>query len=114
VEWKIPPSAGLATPDYQQRCTTTALVLRLTDYLGKILAARSGLMTTTNFRAPSRSPPRCLITATALVASLADTTVAPNCLRFAGGRQPPAQHGFYPEGDLSGLKRTPHPAAKRR
>ncbi|HXS68610.1 MAG TPA: M61 family peptidase, partial [Candidatus Polarisedimenticolia bacterium] len=43
--------AGLATPDYQQPMKTELLWVYegLTEYLGQVLAARSGLWTTTNY-----------------------------------------------------------------
>jgi predicted metalloprotease with PDZ domain len=101
--------AGLATPDYQQPMRGELLWVYegLTDYLGKVLAARSGLTTTTNFQ-----------TAIALVAamldhrdgrfwrSLADTTVAAQLLYDASstGTSRRRSVDFYPEGDLIWLE----------
>ena len=100
---------GLATPDYQQPMRGELLWVYegLTDYLGKVLAARSGLTTTTNFQ-----------TAIAIVAamldhrdgrswrSLADTTVAAQLLYDASGTGTSRRRSvdFYPEGDLIWLE----------
>ena len=101
--------SGLATPDYQQPMRGELLWVYegLTDYLGKVLAARSGLMTTTNFRA-----------AFALTAArmdrrdgrnwrpLADTAVAAQLLYDAPGTGDSRRRNvdFYPEGDLIWLE----------
>ena len=101
--------AGLATPDYQQPMHGELLWIYegLTDYLGKVLAARSGLLTTTNFRA-----------AFALTAarmdrrdgrkwrSLADTAIAAQLLYEAPGTGDSRRRNvdFYPEGDLIWLE----------
>ena len=100
---------GLATPDYQRPMHGELLWVYegLTDYLGKVLAARSGLNSTTNFQ-----------TSIALVAamldyrdgrswrSLADTTVSAQLLYGAGGTGVSRRRAvdFYPEGDLLWLE----------
>ena len=101
--------AGLATPDYQQPMLDELLwdYEGLTDYLGKVLAARSGLQTNEDFRETF-----------ALIAamldhragrswrSLADTTVAAQLLYFAPSTGTAWRRGtdFYPEGDLIWLE----------
>jgi predicted metalloprotease with PDZ domain len=101
--------SGLATPDYQQPMHGELLWVYegLTDYLGKVLAARSGLTTATNFNAQI-----------AMVAaaqdhrdgrswrSLADTTVAAQLVYNAPGTGTSRRRGpdFYPEGDLIWLE----------
>jgi predicted metalloprotease with PDZ domain len=101
--------AGLATPDYQQPMHGELLWVYegLTDYLGKVLAARSGLTTATNFN-----------TQIAMVAaaqdhrdgrswrSLADTTVSAQLVYSAPGTGASRRRGpdFYPEGDLIWLE----------
>ncbi len=97
--------AGLATPDYQQPMRDELLWVYegLTDYLGKVLAARSGLQTNSDFRETFA------LTAAALDhrtgrdwRSLADTTVAAQLLYAAPGTDVSRRRGtdFYPEGDL--------------
>jgi predicted metalloprotease with PDZ domain len=101
--------AGLATPDYQQPMNDELLWVYegLTDYLGKVLAARSGLATPTNFCGGF-----------AFVAakldhrdgrnwrSLADTTVAAQLLYSSPdvGISRRRSVDFYPEGDLIWLE----------
>lgn len=101
--------AGLATPDYQQPMQGELLWVYegLTDYLGKVLAARSGLMTTTNFRATFALSAAMLDHRNGRTwRSLADTTVAAQLLYDS----PPAgvsrrrSVDFYPEGDLIWLE----------
>jgi predicted metalloprotease with PDZ domain len=101
--------AGIATPDYQQPVHGEMLWVYegLTDYLGKVLAARSGLMTETNFRSAFA------LTAAALDhrdgrswRSLADTTVSAQLVYDAPGIGTSRRRGpdFYPEGDLVWLE----------
>ncbi len=101
--------AGMATPDYQEPMRDELLWVYegLTDYLGKVMAARSGLQTNEDFRE-----------AFALVAaaldhragrswrSLADTTVAAQLLYTAPSSGTAWRRGtdFYPEGDLIWLE----------
>ena len=101
--------AGLATPDYQQPMHGELLWVYegLTDYLGKVLAARSGLTTATNFNAQI-----------AMVAaaqdhrdgrawrSLADTTISAQLVYNAPSTGASRRRGpdFYPEGDLIWLE----------
>ena len=101
--------AGLATPDYQQPMKGELLWVYegLTDYLGVVLAARSGLWTNENFRqylaleaagldhAPGRQ-----------WRSLADTAVAAQLLYFARneGASWRRSTDFYEEGDLIWLE----------
>ncbi len=101
--------AGLATPDYQPPMRDELLwdYEGLTDYLGKVLAARSGLQTNEDFRETI-----------ALVAamldhragrswrSLADTTIAAQLLYVApsSGTAWRRSTDFYPEGDLIWLE----------
>ena len=101
--------AGIATPDYQQPMEDELLWVYegLTDYLGKVLAVRSGLQTSTN-----------LHDIFALVAamldhrsgrewrSLADTAVAAQLLYDAAGGSVNRRRSvdFYPEGDLIWLE----------
>jgi predicted metalloprotease with PDZ domain len=101
--------AGMATPDYQQPMLDELLwdYEGLTDYLGKVLAARSGLQTNEDFRETF-----------ALIAavldhragrswrSLADTTVAAQLLYVAPstGTAWRRSTDFYPEGDLIWLE----------
>lgn len=101
--------AGLATPDYQQPMDDELLWVYegLTDYLGKVLAARSGLETNEDFRET------LALTAAALDhragrswRSLADTTVAAQLLYVAPSAGLNWRRGtdFYPEGDLIWLE----------
>jgi predicted metalloprotease with PDZ domain len=101
--------AGLATPDYQQPMRDELLWVYegLTDYLGKVLAARSGLQTNDNFRETFA------LTAAMLDhragrdwRSLADTAVAAQLLYAAPGTDVSRRRGtdFYPEGDLIWLE----------
>jgi predicted metalloprotease with PDZ domain len=101
--------AGMATPDYQQPMLDELLwdYEGLTDYLGKVLAARSGLQTNEDFRETF-----------ALVAAvldhragrswrpLADSTVAAQLLYYAPSTGTAWRRGtdFYPEGDLIWLE----------
>jgi predicted metalloprotease with PDZ domain len=101
--------AGLATPDYQQPMRDDLLWVYegLTDYLGKILAARAGLQTNADFRETFA------LTAAALDhragrdwRSLADTAVAAQLLYAAPGDDVSRRRSvdFYPEGDLIWLE----------
>ena len=100
---------GLATPDYQQPMRDELLWVYegLTDYLGKVLAARSGLQTNTDFRE------MFALTAAMLDhrsgrewRSLADTTIAAQLLYDSPGTGVNRRRGtdFYPEGDLIWLE----------
>jgi predicted metalloprotease with PDZ domain len=97
--------AGLATPDYQQPMRDELLWVYegLTDYIGKVLAARSGLQTNSDFRETFA------LTAAMLDhrsgrdwRSLADTAVAAQLLYYAPADDASRRRGtdFYPEGDL--------------
>jgi predicted metalloprotease with PDZ domain len=101
--------AGLATPDYQQPMEDELLWVYegLTDYLGKVLAARSGLQTNTNFRD--------IFALTAAMLdhrsgrewrSLADTAVSAQLLYDSPGTGVNRRRAvdFYPEGDLIWLE----------
>jgi predicted metalloprotease with PDZ domain len=101
--------AGLATPDYQQPMHDELLwdYEGLTDYLGKVLAARSGLETNEDFRETFA------LTAAMLDhragrdwRSLADTTVAAQLLYDSPGTGVSRRRSvdFYPEGDLIWLE----------
>lgn len=101
--------AGMATPDYQQPMLDELLwdYEGLTDYLGKVMAARSGLQTNEDFRETFA------LTAAALDhragrswRSLADTTVAAQLLYLAPSSGTAWRRGtdFYPEGDLIWLE----------
>ncbi len=101
--------AGLATPDYQQPMQGELLWVYegLTDYLGKVLATRSGLMTATNFRAAFA------LTAAMLDhrdgrswRALADTAIAAQLLYDSPGVGVSRRRSvdFYPEGDLIWLE----------
>ncbi len=101
--------AGLATPDYQEPMQGELLWVYegLTDYLGKVLAARSGLMTSTNFCNTFAGVAAMLDHRSGREwRSLADTTVAAQLLY----ESPPAGASrrrsvdFYPEGDLIWLE----------
>ena len=101
--------AGLATPDYQQPMHGELLWVYegLTDYLGKVLAARSGLMTPTNFRAAFAQTAAMLDRRDGRSwRSLADTTVAAQLLYDSSGVGTSRRRGvdFYPEGDLIWLE----------
>jgi predicted metalloprotease with PDZ domain len=101
--------AGLATPDYQQPMKGELLWVYegLTDYLGIVLAARSGLWTNENFRqylaleaaGLDRSPGRQW-------RSLADTAVAAQLLYNSRDEGSSWRRGtdFYEEGDLIWLE----------
>jgi predicted metalloprotease with PDZ domain len=101
--------AGLATPDYQQPMKTELLWVYegLTDYLGGILAARSGLCSTTNYTE------QLALNAAMLDyrrgrdwRPLVDTTDAANLLYPARGEGASWRRDvdFYPEGDLIWLE----------
>jgi predicted metalloprotease with PDZ domain len=100
---------GIATPDYQQPMEDELLWVYegLTDYLGKVLSARSGLQTNVNFRD--------IFALTAAMLdhrsgrewrSLADTTVAAQLLYDSpvNGVNRRRMVDFYPEGDLIWLE----------
>ncbi len=100
---------GLATPDFQQPMQGELLWVYegLTDYLGNILTARSGLWTNTLFNE------RLALVAASLDnqpgrtwRSLADTTVAAQILYGARPEGAAWRRGtdFYPEGDLIWLE----------
>ncbi len=101
--------AGLATPDYDQPMKDELLWVYegLTDYLGNILAARSGLWSQADYREYlaliaahlDREPGRTW-------RPLADTTVAAQLLYFARPEGAALRRGtdFYPEGDLIWLE----------
>ncbi len=101
--------AGMATPDFQQPMRDELLwdYEGLTDYLGKVMAARSGLQTNEDFRETFA------LTAAVLDhragrswRSLADTTVAAQLLYLAPSTGTAWRRGtdFYPEGDLIWLE----------
>jgi predicted metalloprotease with PDZ domain len=101
--------AGMDTPDYQQPMRDELLWVYegLTDYLGMVLAARSGLQTNEDFRAD------LALTAAMLDhrrgrdwRSLADTTVAAQLLYYSPstGTSRRRSVDFYPEGDLIWLE----------
>jgi predicted metalloprotease with PDZ domain len=101
--------AGLATPDYQQPMHGELLWVYegLTDYLGKVLAARSGLMTTTNFHAAfALTAARMDVRDGRKWRSLADTAIAAQLLYDAPGTGDSRRRNvdFYPEGDLIWLE----------
>jgi predicted metalloprotease with PDZ domain len=101
--------AGLATPDYQQPMRDELLWVYegLTDYLGKVLAARSGLQTNNDFRETFALTAAMLDHRTGRDwRSLADTTVAAQLLYSAPGTDVSRRRGtdFYPEGDLIWLE----------
>jgi predicted metalloprotease with PDZ domain len=100
---------GLATPDYQQPMNDQLLWVYegLTDYLGKVLAARSGLLTNKDFQETFA------LTAAMLDhrpgrewRSLADTAVAAQLLYFSPSTDSSRRRSvdFYPEGDLIWLE----------
>ena len=100
---------GLATPDYQQPMHDELLWMYegLTDYLGKVLAVRSGLQTNANFRE------QFALTAAMLDhrsgrewRSLADTAVAAQLLYGSPGAGVNRRRSadYYPEGGLIWLE----------
>lgn len=101
--------AGMTTPDYQTPVHGELLWVYegLTDYYGKVLAARSGLMTTTNFRGVFALNAAALDhRAGRTWRSLADTTISAQLLYNAPGTGTGRRRGadFYPEGDLLWLE----------
>jgi len=101
--------AGLATPDYQQPMRDELLWVYegLTDYLGKVLAARSGLLTNEDFRENFAINAAMLDHRSGRAwRSLADTTVAAQLLYDSPGDGANRRRGtdFYPEGDLIWLE----------
>ena len=101
--------AGLATPDYQQPMHGEMLWVYegLTDYLGKVLAARSGLMTVTNFRTVFADTAAMLDHREGRSwRSLADTAISAQLLYEAPGAGVNRRRrvDFYPEGDLIWLE----------
>jgi predicted metalloprotease with PDZ domain len=101
--------AGLATPDYQQPMEDELLWVYegLTDYYGEVLAARSGLQSSTNF---------CEVIALKAAMldhragrewrSLADTAISASILYNSPGSNVSRRRrvDFYPEGDLIWLE----------
>ncbi len=101
--------AGLATPDYQQPMHDELLWVYegLTDYLGKVLAARSGLQTNENFRETFAITAAMLDHRSGRAwRSLADTAVAAQLVYDSQGNGVNRRRGadFYPEGDLIWLE----------
>ena len=101
--------AGMATSDYQQPMLDELLwdYEGLTDYLGKVLAARSGLQTNDNFRETFALTAAQLDHRSGRTwRSLADTTVAAQLLYVAPGTGTAWRRStdFYPEGDLISLE----------
>ena len=101
--------AGLATPDYQPPMRDELLWVYegLTDYLGKVLAARSGLQTNDDFRETFALTAAMLDNRAGRDwRSLADTAVAAQLLYAAPGTDVSRRRGtdFYPEGDLIWLE----------
>jgi predicted metalloprotease with PDZ domain len=101
--------SGMATPDYQQPMRDELLwdYEGLTDYLGKVLAARSGLQTNEDFRETFALTAATLDhRAGRAWRSLADTTVAAQLLYVAPSTGTAWRRGtdFYPEGDLIWLE----------
>ncbi|HXR03905.1 MAG TPA: M61 family peptidase [Verrucomicrobiae bacterium] len=97
--------AGLATPDYQQPMHDELLWVYegLTDYLGKLLAARSGLQTNDDFRETFALTAAMLDHRTGREwRSLADTAVAAQLLYDSPPDDVSRRRStdFYPEGDL--------------
>jgi predicted metalloprotease with PDZ domain len=101
--------AGIATPDYQQPMEDELLWVYegLTDYLGKVLAVRSGLQTNANFH------DGLALTAAMLDhrsgrewRSLADTAISAQLLYGSPGTGANRRRSvdFYPEGDLIWLE----------
>jgi predicted metalloprotease with PDZ domain len=101
--------AGLATPDYQQPMRDELLWVYegLTDYYGKVLAARSGLATNDDFRESFAITAAMLEDRNGrLWRPLADTAVAAPMLYDAPGQGVSRRRSvdFYPEGDLIWLE----------
>ncbi len=101
--------AGLATPDYQQPMRDELLWVYegLTDYYGKVLAARSGLETNADFRAVLALNAAMLDHRTGRQwRSLADTAVAAPLLYDSPGAGVNRRRSvdFYSEGDLIWLE----------
>ena len=101
--------AGLATPDYQQPMEGELLWVYegLTDYLGKVFAARSGLQTNENFRAQFAATAAMLDHRSGRSwRPLADTAVCAQLLYGARGDGVTRRRSvdFYPEGDLLWLE----------
>jgi predicted metalloprotease with PDZ domain len=101
--------AGLATPDFAQPMRGELLWVYegLTDYLGEVLAARSGLWTNQDFREDFALTAAMLDhRAGRTWRPLADTTVAAQLLYFARaeGAAWRRDTDFYPEGDLIWLE----------
>ncbi len=97
--------AGLATPDYQQPMRDELLWVYegLTDYLGEVLGARSGLQTNEDFREMFALTAAMLDhRAGRAWRPLADTTVAAQLLYDAPDEEVSRRRSvdFYPEGDL--------------
>lgn len=97
--------AGLATPDYQQPMHDELLWVYegLTDYLGKLLAARSGLQTNDDFRETFALTAAMLDHRTGREwRSLADTAIAAQLLYDSPADDVSRRRStdFYPEGDL--------------
>ena len=101
--------AGLATPDFQKPMKGELLWVYegLTDYLGIILTARSGLWTNANFQDYLALEAAHLDhTPGRLWRSLADTTIAAQLLYEAREEQESSRRSvdFYDEGDLIWLE----------
>ena len=101
--------AGLAIPDYQQPMRDELLWVYegLTDYLGKVLAVRSGLQTNDDFRETFALTAATLDRRAGRAwRPLADTTVAAQLLYVAPGTEASRRRStdFYPEGDLIWLE----------
>ncbi len=101
--------AGIATPDYQQPMEDELLWVYegLTDYLGKVLAVRSGLQTNANFRDEFALTAAMLDHRSGRAwRSLADTAVSAQLLYAAPGPGSNRRRSvdFYPEGDLIWLE----------
>lgn len=101
--------AGLATPDYQKPMEDELLWVYegMTDYYGKVLAARSGLLTATNFQEVFALTAAALDHRTGRQwRSLADTAVSAPLLYESAGPGVSRRRGvdFYPEGDLIWLE----------
>jgi predicted metalloprotease with PDZ domain len=101
--------AGLATPDYQQPMHDELLwdYEGLTDYLGQVLATRSGLQTNEDFREMFALEAAALDHRSGRQwRPLADTTVAAQLLYDSPGTGISRRRGtdFYPEGDLIWLE----------
>ena len=101
--------AGLATPDYQEPMHDELLWVYegLTDYYGKVLAARAGLQTNSDFRESFALTAATLDHRSGrLWRSLADTAVSAQMLYEAPGSGVNRRRSvdFYPEGDLIWLE----------